>query len=212
MPPPTPPSVNDGRMTSGKPSVLRQGQRLVERAREPAHRNVEPDFAHRVFEQQAVFGDLDGLDRRANQLDVVLLEDAGVGEVHRQVQRRLPADRRQDRVGPFDLDDGFEHFRRQRLDVGAIGELGVRHDRRRVAVDEDDFEALAPQRLAGLAARVVELARLTDDDRARADDEHAFQIGASWHFSGDWWLEAGGSEGPSPESRATSHESLLSSQ
>ena len=41
-----------------------------------------------------------------------------------------------------------------------------------------DFEPLGPQRLARLAARVVELARLTDDDRAGADDENALEIGA----------------------------------
>jgi hypothetical protein len=33
------------------------------------------------------------------------------------------------------------------------------------------------QRLASLAAGIVELARLTDDDRAGADDEDAFQVG-----------------------------------
>ena len=72
-------------------------------------------------------------------------------------------------------------LRRQRLDVGAVGELRVGHDRRRVAVDEDDLEPLGAQRLARLRAGVVELARLPDDDRAGADDEDAFEIGALGH-------------------------------
>ena len=59
----------------------------------------------------------------------------------------------------------------QRLDVGAVGQLRVGHDRRRIAVDEDDLEPLGAQRLAGLRAGVVELARLPDDDRAGANDE-----------------------------------------
>ena len=69
----------------------------------------------------------------------------------------------------------------QRLDVGAIGRLGVGHDRRRIAVDEHDLEPFGAQRLARLRAGVVELARLPDDDRAGADDENAFQVGTFRH-------------------------------
>src|SRR5207248_10499373 len=79
----------------------------------------------------------------------------------------------------------------QRLDVGAVGELGVGHDRRRIAVDEHDLEPLAAQRLARLAARVVELARLTDDDGTGADDEDAFEIGATRHVLPVSGLRAG---------------------
>ena len=80
-------------------------------------------------------------------------------------------------------DDLLERFRRQRLDVGAIGQLRVGHDRRRVAVDEHDFEAFAAQRLDRLRARVVELAGLPDDDRAGADDEDAFDVSPFGHLS-----------------------------
>ena len=41
----------------------------------------------------------------------------------------------------------------ERLDVGAVGQLGVGHDRRRVAVDQDDLEPFGTQRLAGLRCR-----------------------------------------------------------
>jgi hypothetical protein len=68
------------------------------------------------------------------------------------------------------------------LDVGDIGHLGVGHDRRRIAVDENDAIALLAQRLARLRARIVELARLPDDDRAGADDEDALDVGALGHF------------------------------
>ena len=69
----------------------------------------------------------------------------------------------------------------ERLDVGAVGQLRVGHDRRRVAVDEHDLEPLGAQRLAGLGAGVVELAGLADDDRAGADDEHAFDVSTLGH-------------------------------
>ena len=43
--------------------------------------------------------------------------------------------------------------------------------------------ALVAQRLAGLRARVVELAGLADDDRPGADDQDALDVGALWHSS-----------------------------
>ena len=115
-------------------------------------------------------------------MHAVLLEHAGVGEIDREVERGLAADRGQHRIGPLLLDDRGQEVGRQRLDVGAIGELRVGHDRRRIAVDEHDFEPLGAQRLARLRAGVVELAGLADDDRAGADHEDAFQVGSSWHL------------------------------
>ena len=42
---------------------------------------------------------------------------------------------------------------------------------------------LVAQRLARLRAGVVELAGLADDDRAGADDQDGFKVGALWHVS-----------------------------
>ncbi len=35
---------------------------------------------------------------------------------------------------------------------------------------------------AGLGARIVEFARLTDDDRSGADDEDALDVFPAWHY------------------------------
>ena len=164
--------------------VAHERARLVERLHDAALRHVEADLAHRVLEQLPIFRDFDRVNRRADQLDVVLREHAGVAEIDREVERGLSADGRQNRVGLLARDDRLEHFDRERLDVRAVGQLGVGHDRRRVAVDEDHLEAFGAQRLAGLAARVVELAGLTDDDRTRADDEDAFEVGSASGTSG----------------------------
>src|SRR4029453_7777920 len=77
--------------------------------------------------------------------------------------------------------DRRDHRPRDRLDVRDVRHLRVRHDRRRIGIDEDDPVALLLQRLARLRARVVELAGLPDDDRAGADDEDALDVGAAWH-------------------------------
>jgi hypothetical protein len=70
------------------------------------------------------------------------------------------------------LDDLGDDFRRDRLDVGGVGKIGIGHDRRRVGVYQNDPVALLLQGLAGLRAGIIEFACLTDDDRAGAYDQN----------------------------------------
>ena len=71
--------------------------------------------------------------------------------------------------------------RRQRLDIGCIGQIRVGHDRGRVGVDQHDAVALLAQRLDRLRAGVIELGGLADDDRAGAGDQDGVDVGAFGH-------------------------------
>ena len=73
------------------------------------------------------------------------------------------------------------YSQRERLDVGAVGQVRVGHDGGRVGIDQHHLVAVGPQRLAGLRAGVVELAGLADDDRAGADDQDAVEVVSSGH-------------------------------
>ncbi len=119
-----------------------------------------------LLEDLAVFTLVDGLEVRADELHVVLGEDAVVVQVDRGVERRLPAQGREDRVGLFLLDDGLDDLPGDGLDVGRIGKVGVGHNRRRVGVDEDHSHTLLAQHTASLGSRVVELGSLADNDGA----------------------------------------------
>ncbi len=119
---------------------------------EPALRHIEADRPHRVLEELAILGNLDRLDRGANQLDAEAVERAGGGQIDGQIEAGLPADGRQQGVWTFALDDGRQHVGRQRLDIGAVGQLRIGHDRRRIAVHEHDLEPFGAQRLARLGA------------------------------------------------------------
>jgi hypothetical protein len=112
----------------------------------------------------------------ADQLDAEALEGAIVVERLREVERGLAAERRQERVGALALDHLRHRPRQERLDVGAVGELGVGHDRRRVRVDEDDLVAVLQEDLAGLHAGVIELRGLPDHDRARPDQQDLLDV------------------------------------
>ena len=60
-------------------------------------RHLESDANHRILEKQTVFGLLDGLKLRANQLYVIAIKNAGIGKIDSEIQGRLTADRRQQR-------------------------------------------------------------------------------------------------------------------
>jgi len=104
------------------------------------------------------------------------LERAGLREHRGEVQRRLSAHGRQQRVGLLARDHRFEVLARERLDVRAVGDPRVGHDGRGIRVDEHGLESLGAQRLDRLRAGIVELARLADHDRPRAGHEDAPQI------------------------------------
>jgi len=97
------------------------------------------------------------------------------GQGHGGVEGRLAAQRRQQRqlalragaphLLDFARDDFFHRLRGNRFDVGAVGKFRVGHDGGRIGIDQDNAEALLAQGLAGLRARVIEFARLADDNR-----------------------------------------------
>ena len=134
-----------------------------------------------LFELLAVLAGADRVDRRADQLDVESLKNAHFGQCDGRVQRRLATQRGKQRVGALLLDDRGHDLRGDRLDVGGVGDARVGHDGRRVGVNEDDAQALLLEHAARLRARVVELARLADDNGARSDDEDGRQIVPAGH-------------------------------
>ena len=172
----------------GKPDVGQRLQRLPQRADVVRARRREADPGHRLAEPLPVLRLVDRVRRRADHLDVVLLQHAHLLEAQRAVQRRLAAHGRQKRESArygvaLDRDDLGHHFRRDRLDIGAVRHVGIGHDRGGVRIDEHDAVALGAQRLAGLDPGIVELAGLTDDDRARADDQNGGDVGPLRHES-----------------------------
>ncbi len=171
------------------PDDRRQRQRAVgerglgigDRLGDQRPRHPQPRRLHRPPEGVAVLGPVDRVVVGSDQLHPEPLQGPVVVQRLRQVEGGLTAQRRQQRVGALALDDRGHDLRHQRLDVGAVGELRVGHDRGRVRVDEDDLVALLAQHLARLRPRVVELRRLPDHDRPRADQEDLGDVVALRH-------------------------------
>ena len=161
--------------------LLGGGQRLLDGAADRRARGVGADRPDDVLEDLPVLAAVDRVDVGADELDAVLLQHAVLVQADGDVERGLPAEGGQQRVGALLGDDLLDELRRQRLDVGGVGDLGVGHDRRRVAVDQADPQPLGAQHAAGLGAGVVELGGLADEDRPGADDHHVLDVGPLRH-------------------------------
>ena len=161
---------------------LRRREPLFHRAGDLGRQHRLAERLAQLLEEFAVLGPLDAVERRAENLDLTLFEDALPGELHGEVQPRLAAQPGHDGVGPLVADDLGDVFERQRLHVDLVGDVRVGHDRRGIRVHEHDLVPLLLEREARLRARIVEFGGLTDHDRTRADDHHFVDIRSLRHF------------------------------
>ena len=138
---------------------------------------------HRLLEQLAVLGAVDGLGLAGQQTDAGAVEVAGAGQLHGEVQAHLAAQVGQHGVGLLDVEDALHDLEGHGLDINMVGHVGVGHDGRGVGVEQNGLDALCFQGAARLGAGVVEFSSLTDDDGAGADDQHFFDSGVLRHFS-----------------------------
>ncbi len=159
----------------------RDAVELVERRHDARGGDAQAAGRHRAPELLTILRAPNHVDRGADELHAEVFEHTAFGKLDGEVERRLAAERREQRVRALPLEHGGDARGVERLDVGAVGEAGVGHDRRRVRVDDDRPVSVRAQHLERLAAGVVELARLADDDRARADDADALEVAARGH-------------------------------
>jgi hypothetical protein len=89
-----------------------------------ALRVLQPDPVHRLAEQLAVLGHLDGLALGADHLDAEASPERPFLRARARCSARLPAHRGQERVGPLLLDDLGDDLGRDRLDIGGVGQAG----------------------------------------------------------------------------------------
>ncbi len=143
--------------------------------------HFQPDLLHRHFELVARFGLFNHGGRGPDHLDLVLLQNAVMKQVHRQIQAGLPAQGGQQGVGTLLGDHLLDHFPSQRFDVGPIGHFGIGHDGGRIGINQYDFIPLFPQRFAGLGTGIVKLAGLPNNDGTGADQQYLFEVVATWH-------------------------------
>ena len=102
------PSERERRPNDGRD---RDAVELCERGDDPRRRDDEPAGANGIAEELAVLRATNDVDLGADQLDPEIVEDAGLGESDGEVERRLAAERREQRVGTLALEDGRDALR-----------------------------------------------------------------------------------------------------
>ena len=159
------------------------GQSVFQRLHDLGGDDGLMQLLHRLLEQLAVLGAVDGLGLAGQQTDAGTVEVAGTGQLHGEVQAHLAAQVGQHGVGLLDVEDALHDLEGHGLDINMVGHVGVGHDGSRVGVEQNGLDALCFQGAARLGAGVVEFSSLTDDDGAGADDQHFFDSGVLRHFS-----------------------------
>ena len=131
---------------------------VLDRGDGPAFRVLQSDRLDDLAERLAVLGPPDDLAIRTDHLDVVRLEDPLVPERAGAVESGLTPERREDGVDRraerrLLLDHPSHGLGGDRLDVGAVAERRIGHDRGGIGVDQHDAVALLAERLARLGPR-----------------------------------------------------------
>ena len=166
---------------NGVADAARDLQRLGHGVRNAGGDGRLADGGHGLLKKLAVLGLVDGFGVRADEADVVLLQKALLVELHRERQARLAAETGEETVGLFLFNNALDGGQRERLEINFVREGLVGHDGRGVGVDEHDVHARVVQHAARLRAGIVKLRRLTDHDRAGADDHDFADAGINRH-------------------------------
>src|SRR5437868_8968238 len=176
-----------GRHDHWKANLPREFQAVFQIVDQRRFGHIEADLLHSVFEEEPVLSFLDSPNVRANQPNVKLLKHAAIRKLHRHVQRSLTAHRGKQREAlaahhfALEPDDLRHVIAMEWLDVSAVGNVGIGHDRGRIRIDQHDFVTFRLQRLASLRAGVIEFGRLSDNDWSGADDENLGDVSSFWH-------------------------------
>ena len=156
----------------GIANLLRGLQRVAHRLHGVALGRLHGDFVQLLDEEVTVFGVHDSLHGGAQHTHAVLLQDALLIQLRAAVQGRLSAEGQQDAVGTLLLDDALHEVRGDGEEIHLVGNAFRGLDGGDVGIDQHRRNAFFAQSLQRLRAGVVELACLSDFQRARPEDEH----------------------------------------
>ena len=131
---------------------------------------------HCFLEGDPVLAANDGVDFNTNDLDAVLIQDAGTCQFGAQVQAGLSTEIGQQGIRALSLDDFTYRLQVQRFNIGDISRPRVSHDSGRIGIHQDDFVAQAAQRFARLRSGIIKLAGLPDNYGPGTDNHYLVNI------------------------------------
>ena len=135
----------------------------------------------KLLEELAILGARNALTACAKQFYITFAQYTLLFQLHSKVEACLPTNAGNNGIGALVAQDLGYVFQRQGLHIDLVRNGGVGHDGGRVGVDENDLVALLLECKTRLRACIVKLGGLSDNDRARTDDQNLFQICSLCH-------------------------------
>ena len=114
--------------------------------------HLDAERGHGLLEFVTILAALDRIDLNADHLHAVFVENALVRELRAEVERRLPTEVRQQRIGAFFGDDLLKALAVERFDISDIRRVRIGHDGGGIGVDQHDLVAKRAQCFARLGA------------------------------------------------------------
>ena len=138
---------------------------------------------HGFLKLNPVLSPLNGIHLNAYHLHLILLQDSRPCQFRTEVEPRLSAQIRQQRIRTLLGNNLLQTLLVQRLDIGHIRRLRICHDGGRIGIHQYDLIAQLLQRLTGLGAGIVKLTGLAYDDGPGTYDQNFVNISSLWHVS-----------------------------
>ena len=139
-------------------------------------------FNAKLLEQFPVLCPFNRSTVRTQQLCSALFQDSLFLKLHGKVEPCLASYPRKDGIRTFKAYDPGQIFQCQRLHVDLIRNRGIRHDRCRIGVAQNDLISLFPKRQTRLCSCIVKFSRLSDDDGTGAYDQYFSDVCSLWHM------------------------------
>ena len=150
---------------------------------ESTTRHLHANLQHGIEEELAILSFMNRWNLRTNEFDVILGKNPLFMQRYRCIQCNLATHGWKDCFRSFLADDLFNKLWRDRLNVGGIRNVRIRHDCCRIGVNQNDTIPLFTQHLTRLRPRVVKLARLSNNNWTGSDDKNCAKVSAFWHSS-----------------------------
>ena len=133
------------------------------------------DLTHQFLECFPILSFMNAFFIDSQKLDSILFENSLFIQRHRKIETGLSSESSQYAVRSLLLYNFCYRILRNRFQIHFVRNSLICHDRGWIAVDQDSFNPFLGNRLARLRPGIIELRRLTDDNRPGADDHHLLQ-------------------------------------
>ena len=114
--------------------------------------HLDSEAVHCLLKLYPVLTTFNRVNLDTNDLDVIFFEYSGIRQFRAQIQSGLSSKVRKQSIRSFFLDNLFQPFYIQRLNIGHISCCRVCHDGCRIGIDQYDFIPKTSKRLAGLCS------------------------------------------------------------